>query len=268
MGSNSSVSRRIRKDRLPTMWCTGCGNGAVMSAFIQAVDEAGPDWRKICTVSGIGCSGRMGGYLKTDSIHVTHGRALPVALGAKLVRPDLTVIAFMGDGDAYSIGGNHLLHASRRNDDVKAIVINNMTFGMTGGQLSPTTPLSLLSRGVTSFHEPRILDGPILSAVMGASYVARWPTSEFTQLKNSIEKALRSSGFCLVEALSQCPVHFGRRAVREPAQLVKWIKDATISIDEAAAKGTTGGKILVGEFSVPGEGLKANILGLLGRREV
>jgi len=245
----------------------GCGNGAVMSAFIRAVDEAGSDWSKVCTVSGIGCSGRIGGYIRTDSIHVAHGRALPVALGAKLVRPDLTVVAFMGDGDAYSIGGNHLLHASRRNDDVKAIVINNMTFGMTGGQPSPTTPLSLWDPRVTTLHGPGILDGPILSAVMGASYVARWPTSDFTQLKNSMKKALSTSGFCLVEALSQCPVHFGRRVVAEPRELVKWIKDATISVDEAVATGTTGGKMLVGEFSIPGEGLKANLLGLVRRRD-
>jgi len=267
MRSSPSLLRQIREDRLPTIWCTGCGNGAVMSAFVRAVDEAGSDWNKICTVSGIGCSGRIGGYLRTDSIHVTHGRALPVALGAKLVRPDLTVVTFMGDGDAYSIGGNHLLHASRRNDDVKAIVINNMTFGMTGGQLSPTTPLSLLDPSAASLHEPRTLDGPVMSAVMGAAYVARWPASDFMQLKNSMKKALGTRGFCLVEALSQCPVHFGRRMAGEPRELVKWIKDATISIDEAAARGTTGGKMLVGEFSAPGEGVNASVLGLVRRRE-
>ena len=259
--------RQIREDRLPTIWCTGCGNGAVMSAFIRAVDEAGPDWSKVCTVSGIGCSGRIGGYLRTDSIHVTHGRALPVALGAKLMRPDLTVVTFMGDGDAYSVGGNHLLHASRRNDDVKAIVINNMTFGMTGGQPSPTTPLSLLNPGAASLNGPRMLDGPILSAVMGAAYVARWPTSDFTQLKNSMKKALGTRGFCLVEALSQCPVHFGRRMAGESKELVKWIKNATVSIDEALATGTTGGKMLVGEFAAPGKGLNADLLVLTRRRE-
>jgi len=260
---DTSPAQRIRQDRLPTMWCAGCGNGAVMSAFVGAVDRAGLDWNRICTVSGIGCSGRIGGYLRTDSIHVVHGRALPVALGAKLARPDLTVVAFMGDGDAYSIGGNHLLHALRRNDDVKAIVINNMTFGMTGGQPSPTTPLSALGGVERPSHGRGMFDGPTLSAIMGASYVARWTAADFTQLRNSIERALRSSGFCLVEALSQCPVQFGKRVVREPAEIVKWIKDATIGIDEAASRGTTHGRMLVGEFAVPGEGLNPKLLGLI-----
>ena len=264
MRTDSSPFRNLREDRLPTIWCTGCGNGAVMSAFLGAVDDAKLDMKKIAVVSGIGCSGRIGGYLKADSIHVTHGRALPVALGAKLARPDLTVVAFMGDGDAYSIGGNHMIHAARRGDDVKAFVINNMVFGMTGGQQSPTTPPSLiegsaLARGV------KPLDGPALCAVLGASYAARWSTADFVELRKSMRTALTTPGFCLVEALSQCPVQFGRRVTRDLPELMKWMKNITIRVDEAASKRSTGGKLLVGEFTGDGRGLRPELGELVGR---
>jgi 2-oxoglutarate ferredoxin oxidoreductase subunit beta len=244
------------------MWCTGCGNGAVMSAFLGAVDDARLDMKMIAVVSGIGCSGRIGGYIKADSIHVAHGRSLPVALGAKLTRPDLTVVAFMGDGDAYSIGGNHLLHAARRDDDVKAIVINNMVFGMTGGQQSPTTPASMIESPLLA-QGPKPLDGPILCAVTGASYAARWPTSDFMELRNSVKTALTTPGFCLVEALSQCPVQFGKLVTRDPSRLMKWIKDRTIRVDDAVRGRTTNGKMLVGEFTKAGKGLRPELEGLI-----
>ncbi len=263
MRADSSPLRHLREDRLPTMWCTGCGNGAVMSAFLGAADDAKLDMREVAVVSGIGCSGRIGGYLKADSIHVAHGRALPVALGAKLTRPDLTVVAFMGDGDAYSIGGNHMLHAARRGDDVKAFVINNMIFGMTGGQQSPTTPSSVIE-GPLLARSPKPLDGPTLCAVLGASYVARWSTADFMELRNSMKIALTTQGFCLVEALSQCPVQFGKRVTRDPSGLMKWIKDRTIRVDDAVSKRTTGGKLLVGEFTKGGKGLRPELGELIG----
>jgi len=265
MRTDSSPLRHIREDRLPTMWCTGCGNGAIMSAFLGAADDAGLDMKKSAIVSGIGCSGRIGGYLKADSIHVTHGRALPVALGTKLTRPDLTVVAFMGDGDAYSIGGNHLLHAARRDDDIKAIVINNMIFGMTGGQQSPTTPVSMLDGDFHPSAGPKPLDGPMLCAVMGASYVARWSTADFTELRSSMKTALTTRGFCLVEALSQCPIQFGKLVTREPLGLMKWIKERTIRVEEAEKKGTTEGKMLVGEFAKDGKGPRPELVELIGR---
>ena len=258
MKTDSSPLRYLREDRLPTIWCTGCGNGAVMSAFLGAVEDAKLDMRKIAVVSGIGCSGRIGGYLKADSIHVTHGRALPVALGTKLVRPDLTVVAFMGDGDAYSIGGNHLLHAARRGDDVKAFVINNMVFGMTGGQQSPTTPTSLIEGSPLARHA-RPLDGPMLCATVGASYAARWPAAHFAELRESMKTALTTPGFCLVEALSQCPVQFGRRVTRNLPELMKWIESMTIRVDEALSRRSTGGKLLMGEFTKEEGGLRPGL---------
>lgn len=237
----------------------------VLSAFLRAVEELGMEMDKIAVVSGIGCSGRIGGYIKGDSIHVAHGRALPVALGAKLARPDMTVVAFMGDGDAFSIGGNHLLHAARRNDDVKAIVVNNLIFGMTGGQISPTTPPEAMDRGLMEGKAAKELDGSVLCALLGASYVARWPNLDFLELKDSIKVALTTKGFALVEALSQCPVQFGKYTVRDSLGLMKWIKEKTIGIDEAKRDGDTHGKILTGEFAKPGEGVNPKLRDLILR---
>jgi len=195
---------------MPHIWCAGCGIGLATSCFIRGIERAGLDLDKIALVSGIGCTGRVAGYVKLDSFHTTHGRALPFATGLKLGNPELKVVVFSGDGDLAAIGGNHLIHSARRNIDMTVICINNFNYGMTGGQMGPTTPLE--ARSTTSpygnFEYPFNL--PYLVAASGATYVARWTVLHLRQLERSIAEALVKPGFSFIEVLSPCPTVYGR----------------------------------------------------------
>jgi len=228
----------LRPNALPTVWCPGCGNGIIVKALIEAIHEVG--WRKedVVIVGGIGCSGRTAFILDFDSIHTLHGRALAFATGIKMVNPRLKVIVVMGDGDASAIGGNHFIHACRRNIDLKAIVFNNAIYGQTGGQAAPTTPTG--KRSSTSLFgsiEPSFdLAGLAIGA--GAGFVARSTSYDFTELKSLIKRSFEHKGFSLVEAMTACPTYFGRlNDMREPYDMLMYLRDTTepvcAGIDEA-----------------------------------
>ena len=200
----------LRSDRLPHIWCPGCGLGPAMACFAKAMQESGiPIERHVC-VSGIGCTGRVAGYLNVDSFHTTHGRPIPFATGLKLCNPDLEVTVFSGDGDTFAIGGNHFLHAARRNIDINVICVNNFNYGMTGGQLGPTTPYAART-STTPYGNPEgPLNLPHLAAALGAVLVARWTVLHVRQLQKAMARALQKEGFTFIEVLAPCPVGFGR----------------------------------------------------------
>lgn len=200
----------LRMDRIPHIWCPGCGIGLAVSAFAAALEKANIDLNKVCIVSGIGCTGRVAGYVKLDSFHTTHGRAIPFATGVKLGNPKLKVVVFSGDGDLISIGGNHFIHAARRNIDMLVICVNNFIYAMTGGQVAPTTPLTAYA--TTSPYgcvEPPF-NIPYIADSSGAVYVARWTALHIRRLTNSIAEALNKSGFSVVEVISPCAIYYSR----------------------------------------------------------
>ena len=194
----------FRKERLPHIWCPGCGHGTVTGALIRAIDKLGLDKNNIVLVSGIGCSSRAVGYLDFDTLHTTHGRALAFATGVKHANPNLKVIVMTGDGDCTAIGGNHFIHAARRNIDITTIIMNNSIYGMTSGQYSPTTPHGMLGTTAPYGNVEYEFDVCELAKAAGASYVARATSYHVTLLTDLIEKALMNKGFSVVEALTQC----------------------------------------------------------------
>lgn len=220
--------------KFPNVWCPGCGIGVVMGALIRAIDRIALEKDDVALVSGIGCTGRMPVYLDFNTMHTTHGRALAFATGLKLAQPRLKVIVIMGDGDAMAIGGNHFIHAARRNMDVTAIVINNQIYGMTGGQYSPTTPLE--AHATTAPYgniEPPM---PICDLAMaaGASFVARSTVYHATELDRMIEKAIRHEGFSIVEAVSYCHTTFGRvNKLGTAVDMMRALKNNSITLAQA-----------------------------------
>jgi 2-oxoglutarate/2-oxoacid ferredoxin oxidoreductase subunit beta len=241
----------LRKERLPNIFCAGCGNGIIMNTFFNGMEMAEIDFEKVVMVSGIGCSSRIPGYVKCDSLHTTHGRPISFATGIKLANPQNEVVIFTGDGDAAAIGGNHLIHGARRNINLTVICINNSIYGMTGGQISPTSPQG--SYGSTapfgSLEMPFDLSRLVKAA--GASYVARWTTVHPLQLSNAIKKALQNNGFSFVEVISQCPTYYGRKnRMRSPIEMMQWMKEESILKKKAEnlSPEELEGKIVVGEF--------------------
>lgn len=201
----------LRKDRLPHIWCPGCGIGTALNSFAHALSEANPDLKKLAIVSGIGCTGRTAGYVNLDSFHTTHGRAIPFATGLKLGNPEMTVVVYSGDGDLFAIGGNHFVHAARRNMDLKIFCVNNFTYSMTGGQVAPTTPIGATQTTMPfgNFESPFNL--PFIADACGAVYVARWTVYHVKHLARSMREALSKKGFAFIEILSPCPTLFSRR---------------------------------------------------------
>jgi 2-oxoglutarate ferredoxin oxidoreductase subunit beta len=220
--------------KFPNVWCAGCGIGIVMSALIRAIDRIGLEKDDVALVSGIGCTGRMPVYMDFNTIHTTHGRALAFATGLKIARPKMKVITIMGDGDALAIGGNHFIHAARRNIGIAAIVVNNAIYGMTGGQYSPTTPIG--ARAATAPYgnvEPPM---PIcdLAKAAGATYVARSTVYHAVELDRFIEQAIRKNGFGLVEAVSYCHTTYGRvNKLGSPVDMMRTLKENSISASAA-----------------------------------
>jgi len=200
----------LRMDRMPHIWCTGCGIGNAVSAFADALDKLKFDLNQVCVVSGIGCTGRVAGYIKVDSFHTTHGRAIPYATGIKLGNPDLKVIVVSGDGDLVSIGGNHFVHAARRNIDLTVILVNNFIYAMTGGQVAPTTPIPAYTTTSPfgNFEPPSNV--PQLAEAAGAVYVARWTALHMRRLTYSIIEAIQKPGFSVVEVISPCAMYYSR----------------------------------------------------------
>ena len=250
---NSAAPRKRYLRDIPFPFCAGCGGATVAAAFLRAVDELGyRDLRSFVFCSGIGCASWIPSpHFKADSIHTTHGRSIPVATGVKLVRPDLNVVVFGGDGDILGIGLSHLTHAARRNLDITVIMVNNMIYGMTGGQVAATTPLGTWTTTTPygSYEPP--LDAFRLMVSAGARYVARWTTAHMSELTESLKTALTTKGFSFVEAVSQCPTAFGRRrGFKNVKEMLRWLKTQSVPIDEAEAGSAPelGEKIAVGEF--------------------
>ncbi len=221
--------------RFPHIWCSGCGIGILLGTLIRAIDHSGYSKDDIALISGIGCSGRLSTFVDFNTMHTTHGRALTFATGIKLAKPELKVIVVMGDGDAIAIGGNHLIHAARRNIDITAIIINNQTYGMTGGQTSPTTP----SEVATSSSPYGNLEPPFdicqLAQAAGAVFVGRSTVYHTTLLEEVIKKAFHKDGFSIVEVMSQCVTYTGKQMGADSVvEMMKWQKDNAVQVDRAA----------------------------------
>lgn len=251
MAEDFSVRRYLRDVSLP--FCPGCGNVIVMSRFLKAIHELGhKDLSKFVFCSGIGCAAWIPSpHFKADSIHTTHGRSIPVATGVKLVRPESNVVVFGGDGDLLGIGLSHLIHAARRNQDITVFLVNNMIYGMTGGQVAPTTPLGFRTTTTPYGSFERPLDAARLLAVAGACYVARWTTVHVEQLVEAMKRAITTDGFAFVEVVSQCPTAFGRRVgLKTSLDILRWFKQNSVLLQQAKEMGDEDleGKIVVGEF--------------------
>ena len=222
------LDRLLRTDRIPHIWCPGCGIGTAFSATLVAMQNAGIDLQKTVMVSGIGCSGRGAGYVKLDSYHTTHGRAIPFATGMKLGNPELNVVVFSGDGDLFAIGGNHFIHAARRNIDLTVICVNNLNYGMTGGQVAATTPNMAKTTTTPRGNHEQPFSLPLLAFASGATYVARWTMLHTRDLTKSVEEALQRRGFSFIEVLAPCPTGYGRRNKERPLDSLKLYQDRTI----------------------------------------
>lgn len=242
----------LREERLPHIWCSNCGIGIVITAFISGLQKSELPPKKVCVVSGIGCSGRAAGYLRLDSFHTTHGRAIPFATGLALGNPELKVVVISGDGDIAAIGGNHLIHAARRNMDLTVICINNFNYAMTGGQAGPTTPISANASTTPfgCFESPFNL--PFLAESSGAVYVARWTALHVRRMADSISEALLKSGFSFVEIISPCPTSYARKNKLGTGldQLKFYQENAIINngADTSQIDISFGSKITVGKF--------------------
>lgn len=206
----------------PTSFCPGCGDGTILNCFVRAIDELGIPKDKVLCVSGIGCSAWIPNpYFNGDALHTTHGRALAFATGAKVFNSDLTTVVFTGDGDGAGIGGNHLIHAARRNIDITTILVNNMSYAMTGGQIAPTTPFGEMTATSPYGNPENPFDIVKLVAAAGATYVARWTTYHVLELTQSMKEAIRHRGFSLIEVLSQCPTQQRRMFdMRDPLHVL------------------------------------------------
>jgi 2-oxoglutarate ferredoxin oxidoreductase subunit beta len=205
------VEQFLRMDRIPHIWCPGCGIGTTVNCFARALVESKVDLRKTAIVSGIGCTGRVAGYTRLDSFHTTHGRAIPFATGLKLANPSLNVVVYSGDGDLFAIGGNHMIHAARRNLDIKVICVNNLVYAMTGGQTGPASPEDVITATAPYGNYEPAFNLPQLVDAAGASYVARWTTFHVRQLARSMSEMFARRGFCFIEILSPCPTLYQRR---------------------------------------------------------
>lgn len=229
------IYKYLRHDKkFPHVWCPGCGIGILLGGLIRAIDRVGYTKDEIVMISGIGCSGRLPVYVDFNTLHTTHGRALTFATGVKLANPDLKVIVIMGDGDATAIGGNHFIHAARRNVDLTAVILNNNIYGMTGGQYSPTTPYGQRSTTAVYGSVERPFDISQLAVVAGAVFVARGTVYHARQLDQLIEKALLKKGFGVVEVISQCHTHFGRlNKLGNHIEMMKWQRDNAVPVEKA-----------------------------------
>jgi len=201
----------IRERFFPHIWCPGCGHGIVLNGLVRAIENIGLKKNDIVMVSGIGCSSRISGYMDFHTLHTIHGRALAFAIGVKMSRPDLTLLVPMGDGDALSIGGNHFIHACRRNIDMTAIVMNNRIYGMTGGQFSPLSGYGTMATTAPYTNIDQEFDVVSMATAAGATFVARATAYHVQQLPDILEEAIRHQGFSVVEVMTPCPTYFGRK---------------------------------------------------------
>ncbi len=242
----------LRMDRIPHIWCAGCGIGTVVTSFAEAIKKNKEDLDKLAVVSGIGCTGRVAGYVKLDSFHTTHGRAIPFATGLKLAKPDTKVVVFSGDGDLSGIGGNHLIHAARRNMDLLVICVNNFNYAMTGGQVASTTPLTANASTAPYGNYEYPFSLPYLAEAAGATYVARWTALHLRRVTKSIQEALNRKGFSFIEVITPCVTLYARRnRLGDGLNLLKYYYEQA-EIKHGADTRTVDisyqGKLIVGKF--------------------
>ena len=230
------IKKYMRSDKLPHIWCPGCGNGVIMRDVAQAIENLGLDKKKVVIVSGIGCSSRAAGYLDFNTIHTTHGRAIAFATGIKMAKPELEVIVLTGDGDASAIGGNHLIHAARRNIGLTVVVFNNSIYGMTGGQYSPTTPRGDLGTTAPYGNIDRPFDVALLAAGAGATFSARGDVYHVAQTTRLIERGIKHRGFSIIDCLTVCPTYYGRKNKKGDAvQMLTYQKEHFIPQEAAVS---------------------------------
>ena len=223
----------MRLDKFPHIWCPGCGNGIILQAFLQAVSDLGIQQDKSVVVSGIGCSSRAVGYIDFDTLHTAHGRAIPFATGIKIANPSLTVVILTGDGDIAAIGGNHLIHAARRNIDLTVVVFNNFNYGMTGGQYSPLTCEDSFATTSPYGNLERPFDICAVAQAAGATYVARSTTYHALQLPKLIGDGIAHHGFSLIEVITACPTYYGRlNAMANPVKMLEWQRDHAVNLKQ------------------------------------
>lgn len=247
----ASVEEYLRIGHMPHIWCAGCGHGIVLNSLIRAIDKVGLDKNRTVIVSGIGCSSRAPGYMDFDTLHTTHGRALAFATGVKLANPSLKVIVITGDGDASAIGGNHLIHAARRNIDITAVCFDNSIYGMTSGQFSPMTPTGRYATTTPYGNIDHPFDLCELVKGAGATFVARSTTYHAPLTVSLIAKALQHKGFAFVDVLSQCPTYYGRRnKIGSGVEMMKWYRDYAVQLQKARGMSPEdlAGKVVIGEM--------------------
>ena len=237
------IEKYMRSQNLPHIWCPGCGHGILMRNVVQAIDNLGLDHDKVVIVSGIGCSSRAAGYLDFNTIHTTHGRAIAFATGIKLANPELEVIVLAGDGDISAIGGNHLIHAARRNVGLTVVVFNNNIYGMTGGQYSPTTPKGEFGTTAPYGIIDRSFNIAELARGAGASYAARGSAYHVQQTTAYIQQGILHKGFSLIDCASVCPTYYGRKNKKGSAvDMMKWQKEQAVKMTPEELKG----KMIIG----------------------
>ncbi|MBN1970725.1 MAG: 2-oxoglutarate ferredoxin oxidoreductase subunit beta [Candidatus Delongbacteria bacterium] len=244
----------LRMDKIPHLWCPGCGIGIVLKAMIRAVDRMGWNKDDVAFVSGIGCTSRSPGYIDVNTLHTTHGRALTFATGIKMAQPTKHLIIFSGDGDATAIGGNHFIHACRRNIDMTYVIVNNNIYGMTGGQHSPTTPVGAFASTTAYGNIDPSFDICNLAEAAGATYVARTTVKKGKILENYIYNGFKNKGFSVIEAVSNCHTQFGsKNKMADPVKLINWINEREVPL--AKAKLMTAdelrNKVITGEYVTP-----------------
>jgi len=225
-----NYDKYLRLEKMPTLWCWGCGDGVILKTFIRAIEKMGWNQDDVCVVSGIGCSGRFSSYIDFNTVHTTHGRTIPFATGIKLANPTKHVICVAGDGDSLAIGGNHTIHGCRRNIDLTMIIINNFIYGLTNSQTSPTTPQGMWTVTQKAGNIDPTFDTCKLAVGAGATFVARETVIDPKKLEKSLIKAFEHKGFSLVETLSNCHINFGRKNKMASAiENLNWIDGITVA---------------------------------------
>ena len=252
MAANNNILNYIREEIFPTAFCPGCGCGTVLNCFVHMLDKVGIDKRDLILVTGIGCSSWIPSpYLEADTLHTTHGRPIAFATGVKVMKPDKYVVVIAGDGDLAGIGGNHLMHAARRNVGLKVFLVNNYIYGMTGGQVAPTTPTGVPTTTTPYGNpEPPMNIAEIVTAA-GADYVARWTTCHVRKLMHSMEQAMKKKGFSLIEIMSQCPVSYGKRVkLKKGSDMLRYFRDNSVPIQKTGdlTEEELSGKIVIGKL--------------------
>lgn len=242
----------LMSEHLPHIWCPGCGIGIVLNCYLRALLESNINLNDVIVVSGIGCTGRIANYVALDSFHTTHGRATPVAIGIKIAKPHLKVNVISGDGDLFAIGGNHFIHAARRNIDLVVICVNNFNYGMTGGQLGPTTPHQSKTTTTPYGNIEHPFNLPYLAAAAGATFVARWTIAQPFSIIKTFKKAFQRKGFSFIEIIAPCITLYARyNKLGNPQEVLKFLLNNSViknGIDPSLTDIDLSKKIIVGEF--------------------